>query len=138
MLPTLGVGVIFLFWSDLDKSSGLRLDSHENKKMSVAIFSPNGKNFVHFMSIFVPKPDLLAHFRVEHFLTIFDFNQVAIFPYKTASVWPFLACLVALVEPFGAKEVPLGAKKEPLGASLALPGATRRQNEHGTCPRRVP
>ena len=51
--------------------------------MSAAIFRSNDKNFVHFMSIFVPKPDFLAHFRVEHFLTIFDFNQVAIFPYYT-------------------------------------------------------
>ena len=51
--------------------------------MSAAIFRSNDKNFVHFMSIFILKPDFLAHFRVEHFLTIFDFNPVAIFPYYT-------------------------------------------------------
>ena len=32
--------------------------------MSVAIFSPNGKNFVHFMSMFVQKPFFLTHSRV--------------------------------------------------------------------------
>ena len=51
--------------------------------MSAASFRSNDKNFVHCMSVFVPKPDFLAHFRFEHFLTIVDFNQVAIFPYYT-------------------------------------------------------
>ena len=51
--------------------------------MDAVIFRSNGQTIGKLMSIFVPKPDFLAHFRVEHFLTIFDFNQVAIFPYYT-------------------------------------------------------
>ena len=60
---------------------GLWLDPHAKVSVSAAMFRSNDKNFVNVMSIFVSKPDCLAHFRVEHFLAIFDFNQVAIFPY---------------------------------------------------------
>ena len=36
-----------------------------------AIFRPNGKNFVHFLSMFVPKPCFLAQIRVEQNSDIF-------------------------------------------------------------------
>ena len=47
--------------------------------MDAAIFSPNGKNFVHFISIFVPKPSFWAHFRVEQnfaYFLIFQESQI--------------------------------------------------------------
>ena len=61
-----------IFW-------GLRLDSHEKVNMTPAIFRPNCQTISQFMSIFVPKPDFLIHFRDEQNLADSWFSKNLIF-----------------------------------------------------------
>ena len=47
--------------------------------MDAVIFRSNGKNFIDFMSVFVPNPYFLGHFRVEQnfaYFSIFQESQI--------------------------------------------------------------
>ena len=49
--------------------------------MTPAMFSPNGQTIVQFMSVFVPKLDFLAHFRVEQnfaYFLVFQESQILV------------------------------------------------------------
>ena len=112
--------------------------------MSAAVFRSNDKNFVNFMSTFVSKLDFLTHFRVEQFLTIFGFNQVAIFLTKLNSVlnveiYPVTGVILGVSGgPCGASWRQEGAKKEPAWLLLEpVEGKVSMGRDPGGC-RRIP